>query len=150
MTAVLAPGQDAARPVTSWLRTALRIAGGALVVWLAALCALLEVFFTPLRLGGVRAPVSLLLVVLVNLGLPLLARWLTQSRRAALLPGLVWFVLVLFFAGGTSEGDIALAGNDWAALTLLLLGSVTAATGGYVALSAGPPRWLRRRTRARR
>lgn len=150
MTAVAAPGQDAARSATPGLRTAIRIAGGVLVVWLAALCALLEIFWTPLRFGGVRVPASLVLAALANLGLPLLTRWLTESRRAAMLPALVWFVLVLVFAGGTTEGDIALAGNDWAAVALLLLGSVTAAIGVYVALSATLPRWWRVRARPRR
>ncbi|MGH3660485.1 MAG: hypothetical protein ACRDT8_15450 [Micromonosporaceae bacterium] len=97
--------------------------------------AIVEVFWVTLRVEGVRAPVSVLVAVVVNFSLPLLTRWVTGSRHAAMLPALAWFAVVLFFAPGTTEGDVVLAGNDWVALTLLLVGSVAAGVGGYVALS---------------
>ncbi|MQA24834.1 MAG: hypothetical protein GEU94_05050 [Micromonosporaceae bacterium] len=121
---------------------AIRVLGGVVAVWLAALAAVCEVFWTPLRIGEVRAPVSLVAAVVMNIALPIFARWATRSRHVAPLPSLVWFVVILTFAGGTAEGDIALAGNDWVALLLLLAGSVSAAIGAYLALLPTPPRWL--------
>lgn len=135
------PGAVESEPDSS-VEIAVRVLGGVVAVWLAALAAVAEVFWTPLRIGEVRAPVSLVAAVVLNIALPIFARWATRSRHVAVLPTLVWFVVVLGFAGGTAEGDVALAGNDWAALLLLLVGSVSAATGAYLALLPAPSRWL--------
>lgn len=119
-------------PVTA--STLVRVAGCVLVTVTAVLTAVVEAFFVPLRFGGVRAPLVLLLAVAGNLALPWLGVWLSGSRFGAMLPPLAWFVVIVVFAGGTDEGDVVLAGNDWVALTLLLVGSATAAAGAYFAL----------------
>ena len=121
----------------------IRVAGGVLVAWLAVLSAVVEAFLVPLRVAGVQLPVALLLAAVGNLGLPYLALWLVRHRAAATLPALLWFVVILIFAGGTSEGDVVLAGDDWVALTLLLLGSAAAAGGVYLALLRTPSHLLR-------
>ncbi len=112
----------------------IRVAGGVLVAWLSVLTAVVEAFLVPLRVGGTHLPLALVLAVVANAGLPYLGLWLTRHRMAAMLPALLWFVVILIFASGTSEGDVVLAGNDWVALTLLLLGSGAAAAGVYFAL----------------
>lgn len=122
--------------------TVVRIAGGALVVWLAVLAAVCEAFLVPLRVAGVRAPVALLLAVVGNLGLPWLARWFGRSRPVTMLPALAWFLIIVVLAGGTTEGDVVLAGNDWVALGLPLVGSVAAAAGAYFALVGKGPEWI--------
>jgi Flp pilus assembly protein TadB len=123
----------------SW-ETLTRLGGGVLVVWLTVLAAVCEAFLVPLRMAGVRIPVALLLAVAGNLTLPWLARWLSRSRMMTMLPALLWFLVILVLAGGTTEGDVVLAGNDWVALTLLLFGSVAAAAGAYFALLGREPR----------
>ncbi|MGH3737219.1 MAG: hypothetical protein ACRDT6_16620 [Micromonosporaceae bacterium] len=118
------------------------IAGMVLVTVTSVLSAVVEAFFVPLRLGGVRVPVVLLAAVVCNLALPWLGWWLSRSRLAIALPPLAWFVVTVVLAGGTAEGDVVLAGNDGVALGLLLLGSVAAAAGAYFALLRVVPRSL--------
>ncbi len=129
------PQPDNAR----YRETLIRLGGGALVVWLTVLAAVCEAFLVPLRVAGVRVPIALLLAVAVNLALPWLARWLSRSRLMTMLPALLWFLVILVLAGGTTEGDVVLAGNDWVALTLLLAGSSAAAAGAYFALLGREP-----------
>ena len=119
----------------------IRFVGGAVVVWLAALAAVCEAFLVPLRTAGGRVPIAVLLAVLGNLGLPWLARWLSRSRPVTMLPALVWFLIIVVLAGGTTEGDVVLAGNDWVALALLLAGSIAAAAGAWFALVRRGPAW---------
>ncbi|MGH3713451.1 MAG: hypothetical protein ACRDT4_08350, partial [Micromonosporaceae bacterium] len=128
----------------------LAVAAGVLVTATSVLTAVVEAFFVPLRLAGVRVPVVLLLAVLVNLSLPWLGYLLSRSRFVIMLPPLAWFVVIVVFAGGTDEGDVVLAGNDWVALALLLIGSTAAAGGAYFALLRVVPGSLggmQRRTR---
>ncbi|MGH3656382.1 MAG: hypothetical protein ACRDUA_06965 [Micromonosporaceae bacterium] len=122
---------------------AIRVAGGILVCWLAVVSAVVEAFLVPLRVGSTRVPVALLLAVVCNLVLPRLAHWLTRSRLVTMLPAVTWFLVILIFAGGTSEGDIVLAGNDWVGMVLLLAGSASAAAGAYFALLRVKPSRLR-------
>lgn len=119
--------------------TLVRLGGGVLVVWLAVVAAVCEAFLVPLRVAGVRVPIALLLAVVGNLALPWLARWLSRSRVMTMLPALLWFLVILVLAGGTTEGDVVLAGSDWVALALLLAGSAAAAAGAYFALLGREP-----------
>lgn len=130
------PRPDSARPG----EVLIRLGGGALVVWLAVLAAVCEAFLVPLRVAGVRVPLALLLAVVGNLGLPWLARWVSGSRMVTMLPAMLWFLVILVLAGGTTEGDVVLAGDDWVALALLLAGSAAAAMGAYFALLGRQPR----------
>jgi hypothetical protein len=131
------PSPAAARPA----RSVIQIGGGAVVVWLAALAAVCEAFLVPFRVAGARVPLAVLLAVLGNLGLPWLARWLSRSRPVTMMPALVWFLIIVVFAGGTTEGDVVLAGNDWVAVGLLLAGSAAAAAGAWFALVGQGPAW---------
>lgn len=118
------------------------ISGGVLVTVTAMLTAVVEAFFVPLRIAGVRAPLVLLLALVCNLALPWLGQWLSGSRVGIMLPPLAWFVVIVVFAGGTDEGDVVLAGNDWVALALLVGGAIAAAAGAYFALLRADPRSL--------
>src|SRR3712207_2538496 len=75
--------------------------------WLA----LAEVFWLPLRIGGVLAPLSILVAVVGNLLLPGLLHRLSGSRLVAVLPAAVWVVVVLMAMSRRPEGDVVLAGT---------------------------------------
>lgn len=109
-----------------------RIIGGVTATWGGILFAVLEVFLVPLRIDGVRAPVSLPLVVVSNIGLMLYARYVTGNRFVALLPGVGWFVVAVVASGQTAAGDTLLVGNDWMPLVLLGLGTLSVVAGAFV------------------
>jgi hypothetical protein len=113
---------------------ALRVFGGIVATWGGAMAATLEVFLVPLRIDGVRFPVTLLLVVVGNIVLMSFARSVTGNRLAALLPGLAWFVVTILLSGQTAEGDVVLLGNDWVPPVLLVLGAGSIAFGAYLVL----------------
>jgi hypothetical protein len=110
----------------------LRIAGGLVAVWGAVVAALLEAFLVPLRLGGVRVPICLLLAVVGNIALMRFAHAVTGNRFVALLPGLVWFAITIVLSSQTAAGDTVLVGGDWVPLALLLLGAASVAIGAYL------------------
>ena len=114
------------------------------MVWLALLAAVVEAFLVPFRIGDVKIPIALVLAILGNLTLPALALRASGSKFVTTLPAVVWFIVIVALAGGTAEGDVVLAGNDWTALLLLLVGSIAAAAGVYFALLIGFPLRLRK------
>jgi hypothetical protein len=133
-TAAAAP--PAARP--AWLR----LLAGALVGVAAVQSALLEVFYVPLRAGTVILPVSALAAVVFNVLLPQLMHRATQTRWAAVVPAVLWLVVVLGLAMGRPEGDVVLPGTPSGAvgvvaLVVLFGGTAAAAFGVTRAL---PPR----------
>jgi hypothetical protein len=95
--------------------------------WLAAV----EVFWLPLRIGGVPVPVSVPAAVVGNLLLVGAARRLSGSRAVAVLPAVVWLVVAVGGAVRRPEGDLLITGGDGATqvvnLAFLLLGVVSAA-----------------------
>ncbi|MGY1710678.1 hypothetical protein ACI8AC_14330 [Geodermatophilus sp. SYSU D00758] len=112
------------------MRAAARVAGGLLVVALATWLALVEVFWLPLRVGGVPAPVSVAAAVAGNLLLVPLAARLTGSRAAAVLPALAWLAVALAASTRRPEGDLVITGGGVTGvvnLAFLLLGVVAAA-----------------------
>lgn len=110
-----------------------RVIGGVTATWAGILFAVLEVFLVPLRIGGVRAPVSLPLAILSNIGLILYARYVTSNRFVAILPGVGWFAVAVLFSSQTPAGDTVLVGNDWMPLTLLAVGSLSVVVGVFLA-----------------
>ena len=97
------------------------VAGGLAATLLAAWAALVEVFWLPLRLGGVPLPVSVPAALVANLLLISVTHRLTGSRVAAVLPAVVWLVVVLPASQRRAEGDVLLIG-DWRGLAFLLFG----------------------------
>lgn len=89
-------------------------------------------FWVPLRLGGVRVPLSPLLVpVAVVVACRVAGLW-TRSGLAAAAPGLGWAAAVLVLSMQGPGGDIVLQGDDPVATAYLLVGMAGAAVGGVV------------------
>jgi hypothetical protein len=114
--------------------SALRLLGWSLLaVLLSGWLALVEVFWLPLRAGGVPVPVSVAAAVVGNLLLVPAARRVSGSRVVALVPAVVWVVVAIGGALRRPEGDLLITGGDAATqvvnLAFLLLGVVAAAFG---------------------
>jgi hypothetical protein len=121
---------------------ALDLAGWALTVVIAAAwLALVEVFWLPLRVGGVLFPLSIAAAVWGNLLLTRLAlRW-SGSRAVAVLPGVTWGVVAVAAMSRRPEGDLVLTGTGAAGvvnLAFLLLGVLAAAVAIGRVLGSGP------------
>lgn len=115
-----------------------------LAVAVSAWLALVEVFWLPLRVGGVPVPLSVLGAVIGNLLLVRLAHRLSGSRALAVLPALVWLVVALAATVRRPEGDLVLTGTGATGavgLAFLGCGVVAAAFAAGRVLAAGvPPR----------
>jgi hypothetical protein len=123
-------------------RPAERVAGGLLTLVVAVWMALVEVFWLPLRVGGVLLPVSVVAAVAANLLLPRLALRLSGSRLVAALTGVAWVVVVVAGMIRRPEGDLLITGGGATGvvnLAFLLLGVLAAAFAVGRALG-GPPR----------
>ncbi|MFI7540974.1 hypothetical protein [Actinoplanes sp. NPDC049599] len=111
---------------------AVRVAGVVIAVLAAGLTAVLELFLSPLRLGGVPIGVAVPAAVLANLAISWFAVT-TVGRRWALAPPWAVWTLIMFFAAGTrtTEGDYLISADDWVALVTILAGSLTFAVYTY-------------------
>ena len=101
--------------------------------------AMLELFLTPLRIGGVPIGVAVLAAVVANLALCWFVMSTVGQRWALAPPWAVW-TLIMFYAAGvrTTEGDYLLSGDNWVALVMILVGSLTFAVYTYRAILKGP------------
>ena len=140
------PGTTARRRLpprlTATVDITFRFAGGVIAVLAAFLSGLLELFFIPLRVGGVLIAVAALVAVPVNVAIAWFAVR-TVGRRWALGPPWAVWTLLMFFAVGTrtAEGDYLVAGDNWAGLILVLLGSLAFGVYAYRLILRGhPPR----------
>jgi hypothetical protein len=107
-----------------------RVGWAVAVVAVAAWLALVEVFWLPLRVGGVLVPVSVPAAVAGNLLLVGAALRLTGSRLVAVLPAVAWVVVVVAAMMRRPEGDLVITGRGTLGvigLAFLLLGVVAAA-----------------------
>ena len=125
------------------LLRALDLAGWSVTALVAAAwLALVEVFWLPLRIGGILVPLSVLAAVVGNLMLIGAAQRLSGSRVVAVLPGLVWLAVAIAAMIRRPEGDLVLTGGGATGtinLAFLLFG-VTAAAFGVGRALAGPRR----------
>ncbi|MGY1811099.1 hypothetical protein ACI8AF_27340 [Blastococcus sp. SYSU D00669] len=125
------------------MRALALVGWGLLVVAVAGWLALVEVFWLPLRVGGVLVPVSLVAAVVGNLLLVAAAHRLSGSRVVAVLPALVWGTVALAAAQRRPEGDLVLTGGGALGvlnLLFLLAGVVAAAFAVGRVLTMPPPR----------
>jgi len=103
---------------------------GLSAVVVATWLALVEVFWLPLRVGGVLVPVSVVVAVVGNLLLPTTAlRW-SGSRLVAVLPALAWLVVAVGAMVRRPEGDLVMTGGGAAGvvnLAFLMIGVLAAA-----------------------
>ena len=117
------------------------VAGGVLVLVLATWLAVVEVFWLPLRIGGVLVPVSVVAAVAANLLMPRLALRLSGSRLVAGLTGVAWLVVVVAGMIRRPEGDLLITGGGATGvvnLGFLLCGVLAAAFA--VGRALGGPR----------
>ncbi|MGY1845751.1 MULTISPECIES: hypothetical protein [unclassified Blastococcus] len=120
---------------------------GVAAVVVAAWLAIVEVFWLPLRVGGVLVPVSVVAAVVGNLLLVRAALWLSGSKVVAALPAVTWLVVALAAMQRRPEGDLLLVSGGAlgaASSAFLLLGVLAAALA--VGLALGTP--VRRTTPA--
>jgi hypothetical protein len=112
------------------------------VVAVAAWLALVEVFWLPLRVGGVLVPVSVVVAVVGNLLLPAAAlRW-SGSRLVGVLPALTWLVVAVGAMVRRPEGDLVMTGGGATGVVNLvfLMVGVLAAAFSVGRVLAGPRR----------
>lgn len=133
------PVVDEPAPRRTGLERLIKAAGVVVSLLAAVLSALLELFMTPLRLGGVLIGVAVVAAVVLNYAISWFAV-ATVGRRWALAPPWALWTAVMFFAAGTrtAEGDYLISGDDWIALIMILAGSLTFAVYAYRAILRGP------------
>jgi hypothetical protein len=119
----------------------LRVTAGVIAVVAAALTGVLELMFATLRVGGHLVGLSVLLAVLANATLSWFAFHAVGGKAAVALPALVWIALMVAAAGGTSEGDYLLAGDNWVGVVMIIAGAMTFAVVGFKLIMT-PPRLL--------
>jgi hypothetical protein len=112
------------------MRVLALVGWGVVAVVVGAWLALVEVFWLPLRVGGVLVPVSVLAAVVGNLLVVGTAyRW-SGSRVVAVLPALAWLAVALAASRRRPEGDLVIVGTGalgYVGLAFLLVGVVAAA-----------------------
>ena len=107
-----------------------RVSWGLIALLVAAWLALAEVFWLPLRVGGVLVPVSVVVAVVGNLLLPTAALRLSGSRLVAVLAVVPWLVVAVAAMVRRPEGDLVMSGSEALGavnLAFLMLGVLAAA-----------------------
>jgi hypothetical protein len=119
----------------------LRTAGWCvLAVLVSAWLAVVEVFWLPLRIGGVLLPLSVVGAVVGNLAIGTGARRLSGSGAATVLAAVAWLVVVVAAMIPRSEGDLLIVGRGDTGivnLVFLMAGVVSAAYATGRALATG-------------
>jgi hypothetical protein len=132
----------------------LRIAGVVIAVVAAFASGTFELLLTTMRAGdlatvwrgdaigsghGPLLGVSVLLAIVGNYGIAWFAVSTTRRRWALGPPWALWTLLMLIAAGvRTPEGDYLLGGENWIALVMILVGSLTFAAYAYRMILKGP------------
>ena len=118
---------------------AMRVAGALVVLVATVVTAVAELYLTPVRVVGVPIGVAVPFAAVANWGLAWFAVTTTGRRWTLGLPWVLWTMLMFFAAGArTREGDYLLGGNDWVALVMILIGSLTFAIYAYRAILRRP------------
>jgi hypothetical protein len=119
----------------------LRTVGGCLAaVLVSGWLAVVEVFWLPLRIGGVLLPLSVVGAVVGNLAIGAAARRLSGSGTAAVLAAVAWLVVVVAAMIPRTEGDLLIVGGGGAGIVnvvFLMAGVVSAAYATGRALVTG-------------
>ncbi|MGI5214196.1 hypothetical protein [Plantactinospora sp. CA-290183] len=127
-------GPEQPSPPTAVVRAldlALRILGGVVAVAAAVVTAALELLLSMVRVGGVPVGVSVLLAVVANVALSRFANHAVGRRWALALPAVAWFALMVVASGGTGEGDVLIAADNWVGLAMIFAGSVAFAVMAF-------------------
>jgi hypothetical protein len=135
------------REGTSLDRAAGRL--GLLFVALAsAIAAALAILMTPLYLGSVLFPITIVFGIATNIVLPILGRELVDSFFAAATPVIVWFIVAMGLGFTPAHGSVLLpgGGGGQTAVSLgLVFGGIVV---GSITLARYPGPGLRARRRA--
>jgi hypothetical protein len=105
-------------------------------VALGVATAVWELFLSPLHWGSVPLPIAPVLAVLTTLGLIWFTRAVTRGTGVALLPGVAWFVVMVWAAMPHSNGS---APMDGMGLITVLVGSATWMIAAYRLIARRPP-----------
>lgn len=100
---------------------AVRVGGAVVAIWGGLLLAIYGAFLTPVRVGTVLVPVSVVLAIAGNAVLAWFAYHTTNSRVVGVLPGVVWVIVSFVWSTPTREGDLVLV-NTWVSTLYLFLG----------------------------
>jgi hypothetical protein len=133
-----------------------RVAGVAIAVIAALVSGLLELILSTLRAGdlitvwrgdaigtggGPLLGLSILLAGVVNYAIAWFAVTTTGRKWAIGPPWALWTLIMLFAAGvRTYEGDYLLGGDNWVALIMILVGSLSYAVYSYRMILKRVPR----------
>jgi hypothetical protein len=132
LTSVESPAEPSQRPPGKALDTLIKVFGVLISVVAAILSGFLEIFLSPLRVGGFPLCVSVVVAVVGNYAIGWFAHTTVGRRWAVGPPWAIWTVLMLYAAGGrTTEGDYLLSGDNWVAMAMILIGSLTYAVFAY-------------------
>jgi hypothetical protein len=142
-------------PWTGWDRV-LRVAGVLIAIVAAVVSGVFELLLSTLRAGDVVSiwrgdaigsgggPViglSIVLAAVLNYGIAWFAVTTTGRKWAIGPPWALWTLFMLFAAGvRTPEGDYLLTGDNWVALVMILVGSLTYAVYSYRMILKRVPR----------
>ena len=142
------PAETPARrpPRAGWERV-IRIAGVVIALVASLVTGVVELLLTTLRAGdlvsiwrgdaigsggGPLLGVSIVLAGVLNYAIAWFAVSTTRRRWALGPPWVLWTLLMLLAAGvRSSEGDYLLGGENWVALVMILVGSLTYAVYSY-------------------
>jgi hypothetical protein len=131
-----APPQAPPEPPRPALDLALRIAGGVVAGYGGLITGLIEIAYAPLHLGRWPVPISIPLAIILNALLVWFGYRVTRHRGVALLPGVVWFALIMVASVRTTEGDLVLI-NDWVSLGTIFGGTLGWGIAGYRLIAPG-------------
>jgi hypothetical protein len=132
LTSVESPAEPAEHRESHALDVLIKVFGVLISVVAALLSGFLEIFLTPLRAGGVPLGVSIPAAVIGNYAIAWFAYTTVGKRWAVAPPWVIWTALMLFAAGvRTAEGDYLISGDNWVALVMILIGSLTFAIFAY-------------------
>jgi hypothetical protein len=115
-----------------FLAPLLRTAGMLISIVATVVTAVAELYLTPLRIGGVPIGVAVVFAAVANWALAWFAVTTVERRWALGVPWALWTIIMVFAAGvRTVEGDYLIGGDDWVALVMILVGSLSFAVYAY-------------------
>lgn len=116
----------------------IRVAGVVISIIATVVTAVAELYLSPLRIGGIPIGVAIVFAAAANWGLAWFAVTTTRRRWALAPPWALWTAIMVFAAGvRTTEGDY-LIGEDYVALVMILVGSLSFAVYAYRLILARP------------
>jgi hypothetical protein len=112
------------------------VLAGVVLAGFAVQAAVVECFLVPLHAGRWAVPVSVPAAMLGNVLLARAIARFTARRATALLPPVLWLVVVLVLAAPRPEGDLVVPGS-LTGLAFLFLGATAGALGAASTIAPG-------------